>query len=133
MEKLHLTLIDGPKLVVCNFNLNEAKLRPKKKSIVKCQFAIEVNVDEEKKEVTASLSAKSDSDGLPFGFDIKSEASFKCEASCPSEKHIVMEAIPYIYPFVKELVADLTRKSYHSPFYLPPIEIKPESFEEIDE
>lgn len=133
MEKLHLTLINGPRLVICNFSLNEVKQRPKKKSIVKCQFAIEVNIDEENNKVTASLSAKSDSDGLPFSFDIKSEASFKCEASCPSEKHIIMEAIPYIYPFVKELVADLTRKSYYPPFYLPPIELKPEFFKEIEE
>lgn len=133
MEKLHLTLISGPKLVSCSFNLNEVKKTSKKQSTVRCQYAIEVNIDDEKKEVSAFLSVKSDSDGLPFSFDLKSEARFKCEISCPPEQHIVIEAIPYLYPFLKELVADLTRKSYFPPFYLPPIELKPENFEAIDE
>jgi preprotein translocase subunit SecB len=109
------------------------KQQSKKKPTIKCQYAIEVNIDEEKNEVSAFLSAKSDSEGLPFSFELKSEARFKCEVSCPSEQHIIIEAIPYIYPFVKELVADLTRKSYYPPFYLPPIELKPESFENVDE
>lgn len=133
MEKSHLTLIDGPKLIYCDYKLVESKQLPKKKSSIKCQYAIEINVDEEKNEVSALLSAKSESEGLPFSFDLKSEAIFKCDVSCPSEKHIILEAIPYIYPFVKELVADLTRKSYYPPFYLPPIELKLEHFEEVDE
>jgi preprotein translocase subunit SecB len=133
MEKLHLTLIKGPRLVSCNFSLNEVKQQPKKKPPIKCQYAIEVNIDEKEKEVSAFLSANSESEGLPFKFDLKAEARFKCEVSCPSEQHIIIEAIPYIYPFVKELIADLTRKSYYPPFYLPPIELKPENFEEVDE
>lgn len=132
MEKLHLTLIDGPKLIYCDYKLVEVKHQPKKKTSVKCQYAIEINIDEDKKEVSALLSAKSESEGLPFSFDLKSEAIFKCETSCPSEQHIIIEAIPYIYPFIKELVADLTRKSYFPPFYLPPIELKPEYFVEED-
>jgi len=133
MEKLHLTLIDGPKLIYCNFNVLEIKKQAKKKSSVKCQYVIGINVDENKKEVTALLSVKSDSEVLPFNFDIKSEATFKCEDICPSEQLVLIEAIPYIFPFVKELVADLTRKSYHPPFYLPPLELKVDSFEKLDE
>lgn len=132
MEKLHLTLIEGPSLVNCNFSLVEAKTKTKKKSTVKCQYSIEINIDEVNKEVTVLLSAKSESEELPFSFGIQSKANFKCEASCPDEKHIIIEALPYLYPFIKELVADLTRKSYFSPFYLPSIELKADSFEKIE-
>lgn len=133
MEKLHLTLINGPRLIYCDYKLDESKQLSKKKTSVKCQYTIKINVNEEKNEVSALLSAKSEGEGLPFSFDLKSEAIFKCDVSCPSEQHIIIEAIPYVYPFIKELVADLTRKSYYPPFYLPPIELKLESFEKVDE
>lgn len=132
MEKLNLTLINGPRLVHCNFTTREIpkQLKPTKRGFqVECKYMLKVNIDNDKNEVSVLMSAVSDTENIPFSFDIKSEAKFKCEDNCPSEQHAIIEAVPYIFLFLKEAVADLTRKAYLSPFYLPPLDLRIDKLE----
>jgi preprotein translocase subunit SecB len=131
MEKLKLLLVHGPRLNYCNFELREVKNKPKEKLQIECNYSIELNIKDNKKEFIASISAKSKSENVPFAFDVKSEALFKCENECPSEEIAITEAIPYIYSFIKEMVADLTRKAYIAPFYLPPIDLDSNNYKKI--
>jgi preprotein translocase subunit SecB len=61
----------------------------------------------------------------PFSFSVKSEAQFLFENELRDESelkkivHINLAAI--VYPFVREPVADLTRKMGFSPLLLPPV------------
>lgn len=130
MEKSNLYLIDGPKLVYCNFDIKEVAKKSKKSTPIECQYSMEISIDSDKNEVTVALSVNSESKNIPFNFDLKAKAKFKCEDTCPSDQQAIIEAIPYIFPFLKEMVADLTRKAYYSPFYLPSIELKFGNFKE---
>lgn len=140
MEKLNLLLTDGPSLVFCNFKTKEVVKKSKKPSPIKCEYSIELNIDSERKEVLSFLSVKSESENIPFDFYLKSQARFSV-GNMPTEikdkeaieKRAIFEATPYIFSFLKEMVADLTRKAYVKPFYLPPIDLKIDNFEKVEE
>lgn len=140
MEKLNLLLTDGPSLVFCNFKTKEVVKKSKKPSPINCEYSIELNIDSEKREVLSLLSVKSESENIPFDFYLKSQARFSV-VELPSEikdkesieKRAIVESIPYVFSFLKEMVADLTRKAYVKPFYLPPIDFKMENFEKVEE
>lgn len=140
MEKLNLLLTDGPSLVFCNFKTKDVVKKNKKPSPIKCEYSIEFNIDNETKEVLSLLSVKSESENIPFDFYLKSQARFRL-GDLPNEikdkesieKRAIIEAIPYVFSFLKEMVADLTRKAYVKPFYLPPIDLKIENFEKVEE
>lgn len=129
MEKLNLTLINGPRLIHCNFTTKVLPKQSKKGYPVECQYLLNVEIDNENHEVTVSMSAVTETENIPFNFDIRSEAKFKCEDTCPSEQHAIIEGVPYIFPVLKEAVADLTRKAYLTPFYLPPLDLRIDKFE----
>lgn len=140
MEKLNLSLTEGPSLVECNFKTKELAQKSKKGLPVECQYSVEIKINIESKEVLAVLSVKTESANLPFYFDVKSQAIFKFPKLNFEEKdrefverRAIFEAVPYIFPFLKEMVADLTRKAYLKPFYLPAIELNIDSFEKVDE
>jgi preprotein translocase subunit SecB len=138
MERLNLLLTEGPSLIYCEFKTKDVAKTTKKSSPIECHFSLEISINRESKEVMAALSVKSESENIPFDFDVKSHALFKVD-KFPSgkaneeafEKKAISEAIPYIFSFLKEIVADLTRKAYLKPFYLPPIELDTKNFEKV--
>jgi preprotein translocase subunit SecB len=132
MQKLHFLLTEGPKLTYCNFNIIERTIKQQKSHEIACSFSIQVQRDDESNEVAILFSVKSESDTIPFSFDIGAKASFKCNKKCPSDEDAIIETTPYIFPFLKELVADLTRKAYLSPFYLPSIELQIDKFQKAE-
>ena len=143
MEISSLSLTKGPRLVYCNFNTRDvesevetgvvkktakgAVKKTKSSKSIECTYSLETFLDDDNKKVMVFLSIKSDSKNIPFYFDIKAQAEFKYEDVCPTEQLVVFESVPYIFIFLKELVADLTRKSYFSPFYLPPMGLTEEN------
>lgn len=139
MERLNLLLTEGPSLVFCNFKTKEIAKKGKKDLQIECQYSIELKINKENEEVLATLSVKTESENIPFDFYVKSKAMFKV-AKIPLgeedknifEKKAISESIPYIFSFLKEIVADLTRKAYLKPFYLPPIELNIDNFEKVE-
>ncbi len=139
MERLNLLLTEGPSLVFCNFKTKEIAKKGKKDLPIECQYLLEIKTNRESEEVLATLSVKTESENIPFDFYVKSQAMFKVakfplgeEGEDIFEKKAISEAIPYIFPFLKEVVADLTRKAYLKPFYLPPIELDIDNFEKVE-
>jgi len=140
MERLNLLLTDGPSLVLCNFAKKEVAKKPKKAAQVRCDYSFGISFDTEKEEIETELSVKSESENIPFEFHLVSRAKFKAR-NLPSaikdnseiEKRAAVEALPYIFPFLKEMVADLTRKTYVPPFYLPSIDLNNDKFEKNDD
>lgn len=132
MAELNLALLSGPRLSRCDFSIKKSNKQSKKEYPIKCEFTISIELEKKSKKSHVLLAAKSDSEALPFYFDIEAEARFTCETDCASEPEVIEEAIPYIFPFLKELVADLTRKANFTPFYLPAIAFKAEALQNVE-
>lgn len=133
MDNLDLLLIRGPSLVYSMFNTKEIDKDSKKDIPIDCQYSLELNTDNEKREIIASLGVKLDSPNTPFSFDMKSMAVFKINGSAQmgvdNEEQVISKTIPYMFSFLKELVADLTRKAYFMPLYLPTMDL---NFKNVD-
>lgn len=125
MKTLELQLTDGPKLTDCRFDRRKGKSGtdgPASVS-VQCEYSFMVNINNEKNEAYAALKVKSDTEGVPFSFEVGARAKFKCKGKCPSEGQIIIKAYPYLFSFTKEIVSDLTRKANLKPFDLKSIEL----------
>jgi len=127
MGKPSLSIINGPRLDCCNFSIREVKKQPKKGSPIECEYSLEYKVKDNKKEIFISLIVSSDSEGIPFVFEVKYEAIFKSSKAFKKKEEaqeiVMRELIPQIFPYLKETVADLTRKANFKPFHLPPLEM----------
>lgn len=141
MEQLNLFLTNGPSLLSCNFTTKETK-KPKKQAQIEieCRYSFEVNFNEKDKILDYKAAVESSSENIPFEFNISATASFdfenigeKKEPKEEIEKQAIIEAFPYLFSFLKEQVADLTRKANLKPFYLPSIELRMQDFKKLDQ
>ncbi len=128
METLQLALIDGPSLKDCEFKIKETAESDDK--TIECGYVLSINTDNDEKIVTIGVGAASDSENIPFSFDVKAEASFRITTPDDKkyegekfEKKAIMLAWPYLFIFLKEVVSDLTKKANLPPFNLPPTEL----------
>jgi len=130
METFQLALIDGPFLKNCDFKTKE--IIESDNNNIECGYALGVTVgsEGENKYVAINASVSSDSDNIPFSFNVRVEARFGMDGlseditgSDEFEKESISQAWPYLFTFLKEVVADLTRKSSVRPFLLPAIDL----------
>ena len=123
------TLIDGPSILTCEFNKKEPV--KSEKPTIECGYSLEIIADTETKNVKISIIATSNSDSVPFMFNVKSEGIFLIN-NCPIEiidkvafeKNVLTKTWPYMFTFLKEVIADLTRKADLPTFNLPPIDLE---------
>lgn len=133
MEKL-LTLTEGPKLCLCNFI---TKIRPPKEDRPKeisCDITSKISIDSKCEKLELSVLAKSDSLAIPFSFEVEMVAIFEIHKKIDSDilaKKALVEGAPVIFAVLRELVADLTRKSHFTPFYLPLADFSDEQSREV--
>lgn len=139
MEKPNLLLTEGPSLLHCTFSKKEIKNK-KKTSAIECQYSMGISVLKENNNILAFLSVKSDSEEIPFDFDVRASAVFsvkgmelKIVSKETTETKLIPIAIPYIFSFLREMVADLTRKATLNPFYLPSIEFDVNSLDKLED
>ena len=119
MEKL-LTIIDGPRLVSCNFATREIKKTKSKEIAINLSSLSKFQVDNKKKTAIISWTIQSNTANVPFKFDVEVEALFKLNKPA-TEKEIIqegrIEAGPILFVLLREMVADFTRKAGLSPFH----------------
>ncbi len=128
METLQLALIDGPFLVDCEFKIK--KIVKSDDKTIECGYALGITTEDSEDVVTINVGVTTDSDNLPFSFNVKAAGVFQVVNSADEtikgkafEKKAIKLAWPYLFAFLKETVADLTRKANLPPFKLPAMEL----------
>jgi len=120
MEKL-LTIIDGPRLTLCNFVRKQIKNKSKKRVAIHCNSYSKIGVDDRKGMLTISWFIESNSAGVPFKFQVEVEGLFKMKRKV-TKKEIIeaakMEAGSLLFVALRDIVSDLTRKAQVHPLFL---------------
>jgi len=77
-----------------------------------------------KNNLEVRLKVSSNQDDIPFFFDVESEGRFSFEQE-PDEKTIktvaLINAPAILFPYIRETIADLTRRAGFKPLHLPPV------------
>jgi len=118
----HKFSIAGIRLNEVHFALNQGYKREKNKPI-EIIHAIEIGYKQTDKVLQVLVSVSSDAENQPFRFSVAWEGSFTFEEMPPKEEldriiHINCASI--IYPYVRESIADLTRRAGRAPLNLAP-------------
>ncbi len=112
------------------FALNEKIISEKEEEAefeIKKDLGIFIGTDDKNKNlVSVGLQVKNDYDDSPFNFDLVYEGYFKFESSKEIsdeeiEKVCLINCAAIIFPYLREHLADLTRRSGLPPYHLPPI------------
>lgn len=111
-------------LLSVSFNLNE-KFNPKaKEDLFVPEIAIDNFIVKEKKEMAILLGVRILAGNLPYYFEVRAGGLFKFD-KLPTKK--VLEQFArincpaIIFPYIRETVADLTRRAGFPPLHLDPI------------
>lgn len=80
-------------------------------------------LDEDLMELTILLTISSEQEGMPFHFDIEFGGKFIIDTSEKDqiERLSTINCPAIIFPYIREHLADLTRKSGLKPFHIDPI------------
>ena len=121
----HEFKIAGIRLNEAHFSLIRGFKREKNKSI-EIKHNIEVGYKTEDKVLQVIVSASSDSENQPFRFSVSWEGLFAFD-KLPSKEDLDrianINCAAIIFPFVRETIADLTRRAS-----LPPLNLSPFNF-----
>lgn len=118
----HKFSITGIRLNEAHFAINQGYKREKNKPI-EIVHAIEIGYKQTDKVLQVLVSVSSDAENQPFRFSVAWEGSFAFEEMPLKENldrivHINCASI--IYPYVRESIADLTRRAGRTPLNLAP-------------
>lgn len=118
----HKFSIAGIRLSEAHFSINQAYKREKNKPI-EIIHAIEIGYKQADQVLQVLVSVSSDAENQPFRFSVAWEGSFAFEEMPAGEEldriiHINCASI--IYPYVRESIADLTRRAGKTPLNLAP-------------
>jgi len=118
----HKFSIAGIHLNEAHFSINQLYKGEKNKPI-KISHSVEIKYKQTDNILHVLVSVSSDSENQPFRFSVAWEGSFAFEEMPLKEKldrivHINCASI--IYPYVRESIADLTRRSGRMPLNIAP-------------
>lgn len=110
------------RLLKSNFILNFDDPQDEYQNI-SVDLSARTNYDKDKKEATVILKSKTNSNDYPMFFDIEYGGKFKIDEKEESElKRLYTINCPaIIMPYLREYLADITRRSGLKPFYFQPV------------
>ena len=104
-----------------SFSINE-EFSGKKTIPINTQISLAHRYDKKKLEVRLKVS--STQEDIPFFFNVEGEGSFSFE-EIPDGKTIknvaYINAPAILFPYIRETIADLTRRAGFTPLHLPPV------------
>ncbi len=114
---------DDFRIVQLLFEVNEGY--KKKKSIsISTQISVGYKYDKKKKALVIRLKVISNKENAPFFFQIECEGIFTFD-KIPDEKILesfsVINCPAIMFPYVRETIADLTRRAGFAPFHMTPV------------
>ena len=107
-----------------NFNVNEKISIIKKDFPVSTTIGMKHNYYKEKKELHVYIKVELKDEKMPFNFLIESKGvfAFKKNPTQAALKNIAKINCPaIIFPYIRETIADITRRSGFTPLHLNPI------------
>ncbi len=111
-------------LIKIDFCLNEKFVPSKEKGSINPEIAINHALREEQKELVVSIGLRQKVGNIPYFFEIIGAGLFAFDSipEGPVLKQLATMNCPaIIFPYVRETIADLTRRSGHKPLHLDPI------------
>lgn len=112
------------RIVSLSFSINET-YRKRKTIPINTQIRVAHEFDKSKKQLTIRLKTSSIKGNIPFYFEIEGEGVFVFDKSPDKdilEKVANINGPAIIFPYIRETIADLTRRSGFKPLHLPPID-----------
>lgn len=88
------------------------------------QIAFNQSYDKKKKELTLLMGLRQTNEDAPFTFELRGVGSFKFDRNPDEESLEKLSTIncpAIIFPYIREVVADLTRRGGFTPLHLAPI------------
>lgn len=111
-------------LLKVDFSINQEFDESKKETPINPQIAINHELNENNKELVVGIGLRQINGNLPYHFEIKGAGLFKLE-SIPDAKILKQLATincpAIIFPYLRETVADLTRRAGFPPLHINPI------------
>lgn len=110
------------KLLECHFNIN-----PEYKFVegrVHISTSIGINYEKKNKNIGVILSVNSDNKSQPFIFNITMLGKFNFQKDLPKkelDKIANINCAAILFPYVRETIADLTRRAGFLPFHVDPL------------
>ena len=120
--ELNFTL-EGIRLLESNFKLN-LEFIPKKKEQIEISCEIKVSYKKENRSVGVIISISSPNKNQPFSFNTTILGMFhfsKIPEKEALERIVNINCAAIIFPYAREVVADLTRRAEIPPFHLDPV------------
>ncbi|ABC75915.1 protein-export chaperone SecB [Syntrophus aciditrophicus] len=119
----HSFKIVGIQLNEAHFAINNQYKREKNK-VIDLTHSIEVGYKHADKVLRVLVLISSDSENLPFRFSVAWEGAFAFD-EMPSDEELEriarINCASIIFPYVRETIADLTRRANMTPLNLPPL------------
>lgn len=122
MAKQPKIRLNDTKIRSLNFRIKEAKR--KKEVEFNFNLTYDYKYDYRKKEIIVAIYFDIDDDEMPFALDVEYQGFFELNKSVPKKKiepfaRINCPAI--LFPFLRECIADITRRAGFAPLLLPAV------------
>ena len=114
---------DSFRIKKASFSIND-KFKKKKPVLITPEIGVATKFDKTKFILTVLLKISLSEEDAPFYFHVESEGIFSFQESPDKaliEQFSSINCPAILFPYVRETVADLTRRAGLSPFHLPPI------------
>jgi len=114
---------ENMRLIESHFKLN-TDFRPAKNKAAEISCQINISHRKEDKAINVTVSVASANRNQPFNFEVALVGAFKFSKLPPKrdlEKIVHVNCAAIIFPYVRETIADLTRRANIPPFHMAPI------------
>jgi len=114
---------DDLRLLESHFKLN-TDFEPKKNEPIEISYDIRISYEKDNKIVKVIVSANSLGEKQPFVFDTKIAGTFvfsKIPNKEQLDRVVNINCAAIMFPYVRETIADLTRRASLPPFHLGPL------------
>jgi preprotein translocase subunit SecB len=115
--------IAGINQIESHFTLNP-NFRPKKDKPIEINYGVNISLEKKDKLVSVIVSVLSDNKNQPFVFNIATMGLFNFQNLPPKaelERVAYINCASIIFPYIRESIADLTRRAGIPPFHMDPM------------
>ena len=133
MSKSLYRLKRAPRITSCNFNIKQPEKSEEKVLSAECAFGVGINYVKKENIINVRLSVEMDDKYYPFSFDVVTELQLIVpedagetdnKVSNKAKEIAILTGCPYLFSFLGDFIAEITRKGCGKPFYIPLLDIE---------
>lgn len=142
MNRFPLELLRSPRINSCSFETRAPKDFEGDEPIAECGYAIGLNYVKDENIINVRLGVSMDDEHFPFSFDVTSELRLAApegageednKLTAEAQERAILSGCPYLYSYLGDFVAELTRKGCGTPFYIPYLDMEEASRQKLSE